>query len=319
MTPTRTPTAKIIWPSTPLAGCLFCTIVRDTRATSLGVQQRFNFFPASPLCCVTVIAEGAMNWIAAEADMAAPWSAPPLPDFAFSGAQLGPLVSWSTGEIHAVTVCFYPDAFSAMTGLDLSPFVGRIESARDVLPAQILAPCAAFDAQLRRDGLEAALATLEVALREIWSNARPRGAGPVRWLDDWTRRLIVRAAMSGTGRSTRQVARRIRSWAGVSERDLRGLGQSEQLYAKIHEGLDKGGLDWAELAADSGFADQAHMIRRMRQHTGFTPEQLRRLAPSEEALWGYRLLGEYFAKPGYEHGPVEDRADDRRSETSANS
>jgi len=39
------------------------------------------------------------------------------------------------------------------------------------------------------------------------------------------------------------------------------------------------------------------MIRRMRKHTGFTPEQLRQGAPSDEALWGYRLLGEYFSKP----------------------
>jgi hypothetical protein len=39
------------------------------------------------------------------------------------------------------------------------------------------------------------------------------------------------------------------------------------------------------------------MIRQMRRHTGFTPEQLRRSAGNDEAFWGYRLLGQYFTKP----------------------
>jgi type VI protein secretion system component VasA len=38
------------------------------------------------------------------------------------------------------------------------------------------------------------------------------------------------------------------------------------------------------------------MIRRMRQYTGFTPEQLRQRARDDEAFWGYRLLREYFTK-----------------------
>jgi hypothetical protein len=40
------------------------------------------------------------------------------------------------------------------------------------------------------------------------------------------------------------------------------------------------------------------MIRQMRRHTtGFTPEQLRQSAASDEAFWGYRLLGQYFEMP----------------------
>jgi hypothetical protein len=35
----------------------------------------------------------------------------------------------------------------------------------------------------------------------------------------------------------------------------------------------------------------------MRRHTGFTPEQLRKSAGSDEAFWGYRLLEQYFVKP----------------------
>jgi AraC-like DNA-binding protein len=119
----------------------------------------------------------------------------------------------------------------------------------------------------------------------------------MRWIKDWSGSLVLRAALTDLGRSTRQVARRVKSWTGVSQRDLQGLGHTEQLYAKLHEAIQNGDVDWAGLAAASGFADQAHMIRQMRRHTGFTPEQLRQSAREDEAFWGYRLLGQYFTKP----------------------
>nr|WP_246574120.1 AraC family transcriptional regulator [Chelatococcus asaccharovorans] len=103
--------------------------------------------------------------------------------------------------------------------------------------------------------------------------------------------------MTDLGRSTRQIARRIKSWTGVSRRDIQGLGHTEQLYAKLHEALEKDDVDWAQLAATTGFADQAHMIRQMRRHTGLTPEQLRRRAREHEAFWAYRLLEQYFTMP----------------------
>jgi AraC-like DNA-binding protein len=108
---------------------------------------------------------------------------------------------------------------------------------------------------------------------------------------------VLRAALTGSGHSTRQIARRVKSWTGVSERDLHGLGHTEQLYAELHDAILSGNVDWAGLAATSGFADQAHMIRQMRRHTGFTPEQLRQSARNNEAFWGYRLLGQYFTTP----------------------
>ena len=131
----------------------------------------------------------------------------------------------------------------------------------------------------------------------MWAAARPAGTRPMRWIKDWSRSLALRAALTDIGRSTRQTARRVKSWTGVSQRDLRGLGRTEQLYAKLHEAIQEGDVDWAGLAAASGFADQAHMIRQMRRHTGLTPEQLRQSARNDEAFWGYRLLGQYFTKP----------------------
>jgi len=249
------------------------------------------------------MATGDLHLITHDEQMEQPWLAAKLPRLTFSGAQLGPLVSWNPGDVHAMTIAFYPDAFSAMTGLELSEFTGRMVPAEKVLPLSILDPCLDFFARAgagneNEDGdVEQSFALLEDDIEVLWTSERAEGFGPTRWLRDWTRSLMAKAALSAPGRSARQIARRVRASTGVTERDLRGLSQSEELYANINKALEKGDLNWARLAATSGFSDQAHMIRRMRRHTGFTPEQLRRGAASDEAFWGYRLLGEYFSKP----------------------
>src|SRR3954452_20853544 len=167
----------------------------------------------------------------------------------------------------------------------------------EVLPQPLLEPCRDFFDAVRREGFEKGLSVLEDRIAIIWAGARPAGTRPMRWIKDWSGSLVARAALTDVGRSARQIARRVKSWTGVSQRDLQGRGHTEQLYARVHEAIQKGDVDWAGLAAASGFADQPHMIRQMRRHTGFTPEQLRRSARNDEAFWAYRLLGQYFLKP----------------------
>jgi AraC-like DNA-binding protein len=169
--------------------------------------------------------------------------------------------------------------------------------AEQVLPQPILEACRSLFDDVGREGAEKGCAVLEDKIEVMWTAARPAGPRPTRQIKDWSRSLARRAALTDLGRSTRQIARRVKSWTGVSQRDLQGLGHTEQLYAKLHEAIGADDVDWAGLAAASGFADQAHMIRQLRRHTGFTPEQLRQSARHDEAFWGYRLLGEYFARP----------------------
>jgi AraC-like DNA-binding protein len=296
-TATSTTTSEILWPRPASAGCVFCTIVRDTRGCALDQAQRFNFFPASPLCCVTFVLAGEFRVVDRPEAMERPWTGPKLPGMAFSGAQLGPLITWNPGETHAVVITFYPDAFSAMTGLDLSSFTGRIVPAEEALPPSVLEPCRGFFAAVPCEGIERSLAILEHRIETLWADMRPAEAKSAKWIEEWRKSVVQRAAQTGSGRSTRQIARRVKAWTGINERDLQGLGHTEQLYAKLHAALEEGDVDWAGLAAASGFADQAHMIRQMRRHTGFTPEQLRQSAASDEAFWGYRLLGQYFEMP----------------------
>lgn len=293
---TSTTTSQIVWPSPEVAGCIFCVIVRDTRGIALDNVQKFNFFPASPFCCVTWQLAGDCHLIDQSEQMERPWTGAKVPGLAFSGAQLGPLVSWNPGETFAIAVVFYPDAFSAMTGLDLSPFAGRMVPAEEVLPQPMLELCRKFLEVVRLEGFGRGVSDLEDGIRIMWTETHPAGTRPMRWLKDWSRSLVLRAALSDLGRSTRQIARRVKSWTGVSRRDLQSLGHMEQLYAQLHDAIEDGDIDWAGLAATSGFADQAHMIRQMRRHTGFTPEKLRLSVENDEAFWCYRLLRQYFVK-----------------------
>jgi AraC-like DNA-binding protein len=290
-------TSEIIWSRPASAGCVFCTIIRDTRGCALDQAQRFNFFPASPLCCVTFVLTGEFHVIDPPDGMERPWTGAKMPGLAFSGPQLRPLITWNPGETHAIVITFYPDAFSAMTGLDLSPFAGRTVPAAEALPHTILQACRDFFDAVPREGIDQSFAVIQDRIETLWADVRPVEVRSTKWIEDWRKGVVQRAAQTGSGRSTRQIARRVKSWTGVNERDLQGLGHTEQLYAKLHAALEAGDVDWAGLAAAAGFADQAHMIRQMRRHTGFTPEQLRQSAASEEAFWGYRLLGQYFDPP----------------------
>jgi AraC-like DNA-binding protein len=289
--------SEIAWPRPGIAGCVFCRIVRDTRGVRLDQAQRFNFFPASPVCSVAWLFAGECHLIEGPYQMTRPWTGARLPKLAFFGPQLGPIASWNPAETYAMTIAFYPDALTAMAGLDLSTFAGRMVAAEEVLPQPLLQPCRDLFDAIERDGAERAFSGLEGTIETLWTGTCPEGTTPMRSIEDWSANLVRRAARTDLGRSTRQIARRVKSWTGANQRDLQGLGHTEQLYARWHEATENGDVDWAGLAAASGFADQAHMIRQMRRHTGFTPEQLRQSARDDEAFWGYRLLGQYFAQP----------------------
>jgi AraC-like DNA-binding protein len=140
-----------------------------------------------------------------------------------------------------------------------------------------------------RKGVERSFSVLQDKIETMWAGVRPAGTRS-RSIAAWSRSLMHRATATGSGRSTRQIARRVKSSTGVGERDLRGFSQFQQLVFNLKNAQRKGDIDWAALAAASGFADQAHMIKRMKQLTGFTPKQLVEKIRRDEALWVYRLV-----------------------------
>jgi hypothetical protein len=272
---TATTISRIVWPRPTIAGCVFCVIVRDTRGVALDQTQRFNFFPASPLCSVMWVFAGDWHLIDQPEQMECPCTGAKFPGLAYFGPQLGPLVSWNPGETYAITIAFYPDAFSAMTGIDLSQIKQRMTSAEEVLPPPMLELCRDFFDVVRREGAEKGLSVLEDKIESLWAGTRP-GTRPMIWVTDWSRSLALKATRTGLGRSTRQVARRVKSWTGVSQRDLQGLGHTEQLYARLHEAIQKGDVDWAELAVCRPGAHDPTNAAAHRLHAGAITQERRK-------------------------------------------
>jgi AraC-like DNA-binding protein len=281
--------SQVVLPRPALAGCIVGMLVRDTRGCALDQAQRFNFYPAAAIPAVGWRFAGDTHVIDQPGQMERPWTGARAPNFAFAGARLGPTITWNPGEVYGVNISFYPDALSAMTRLDLSSFSGRIVPGEEALPQPMLEIFCNFFDSVRDEGPEKSFSVLQDKIEIMWTGMRPAATGPPRSTADYITGLVHRAMATGFGRSARQIARRVKSWTGVSERDLQGFAHIEQLSLKWIEAARKGDVDWAGLAAESGFADQAHMIRRWQKHTGFTPKQAQEGARYDEAFWYYRL------------------------------
>ncbi len=285
------PEALVFWPRPVLAGCIFGAFVRDTRDYPLGPAQRFNHFAATPYCGVTWYLEGQatiVDWPSGSDD---PTSQPAMAPIVFSGPQRQPTTSWNPGPIHAMIVVFYPDAMAALTGMDVSQTRDQIVPVDTVFDGSLLTLCSDI---MRPGSDDERFQRIQDRLEPLWQRARPPGHAVSHMLQDWSRALALRAATSGTGRSVRQIERRIRSWTGQSRRDLLNNARTERLFALsvAARGNDKTSL--AQLATDAGYADQSHMTRHIRRETGFPPEQLKYLIETDEAFWCYRLVAERF-------------------------
>jgi AraC-like DNA-binding protein len=278
------PHGYILLPRTSLSSLLFAAIVRDTRgAAQLTADERFNCFPASPLCAVTWVREGSIHLV----DDAGTIDPLPLPKIFATGPCSRPLVSWSASPVYAMSVGIYPDAWGTLTGVDATGLSDRSSGLDRVLAGDLLEM---FNAVGEIDDFRAAFELIQVRLGTLWREARPKHLAPWLRLEDWTRALAARAAISGTGNSARQIQRRIRSWTGHSLRELRLHARIEGLFARSRSaGQD---VNLAEIAADAGYADQSHMGREVRRITGASPARINALIRTDKRYWFYRLLGE---------------------------
>ena len=276
--------AQLWLPRFSLSHCVRAVIARST--VGLGrdwpAEWHHNHFPASPLC--------ALSWFFHGHSELLPLDGPPerLPPVYLSGPFTRPTRSRNTPEGHGMMLMLLPDALQALTGIDPSALVNRCVPAEDWLDADWLAMARAV-----REAPDdpSRLALIEAFLEPRWQAARPPGSVP-GWthLQDWSQGLALRAAASGMGRSLRAAERRIKGWAGLPMRELRGLGRAEQAFFRVLA-AGEGPVDWAGVAADTGYADQSHLCRETRRVTGFAPAELRRRIAEDEAFWIYRVWG----------------------------
>lgn len=217
-----------------------------------------------------------------------PKLAPQMPPMLFSGAQNHPTSSWNEGDIQGLIIAFYPDALSALLGLPMEQFHDKS------------VPLSALPDSAVRDVIERAFQTgdakrayemVQEGVAPIWQDVRPSQSPFGRMISDWSRSLMLNAALSPSGRSLRQIQRRVKAATGVPLKRLQTYSKAEEAFALA---LRNGSDDLAGIAADAGYSDQSHMGRQVRVQTGFTPTQLIRGFESDEAFWSYPLMGERY-------------------------
>jgi AraC-like DNA-binding protein len=283
MSPLRSTTARLIAPRVSLASCVRACIVRSTLGVSLAPHERFNYFPATPTCSITWFVQGSAERM--------PGSQPLPGPIVFRGPHTGPTVSYNPGPVQVLMVLVMPDALRAMTGIDASQHVNRLSPAQDVFDAAWLSMLRSV---LEAPDDAARVQLIEDFLDPRWQAARSGAWGNARSYPDWTRSLATRAAMSGLGRGMRQVERRIRAWSGLPLRTLRGLTRAERSLVGASGAHACGRLNWAELAADAGYADQSHLCRESRRLSGLSPGELMQHMRGDEGFWVYRVC---FSEP----------------------
>lgn len=271
-----------------LGGCVRAYMSRDTLGLGLAGADLLNHFPASPACSISWVVQGEADWVAwadeHEADPDGCERRPLGMRVMLTGPQTRPTVYHSPGDGLCFMVVAMPDALHELTGVDMSACVDR------VLPFD-----AVFEADWRAmsqcmlsatDDLQR-VSIFESFVLPRWRQLRRAQPGRGHYLD-WVQGLAVRAALSGFGRSVRQVERRIKAWAGQSQRHLRSLARAEQSFLRTREAVLSGRLSWAETATAAGYADQAHLCRDTRRVCGVTPGELHQRIFSRESYWPYR-------------------------------
>lgn len=285
------PSGQLWLPRASLVACVRSMVTRSTLGHVLDDAQRINRFPATPLCSLSWWFEGSSEILEADAGDDMPGlhslrrAAPGR--WVLSGPQTRPLSTWCPGPVHGMMVMLMPDALHLLTGLEPAELTDRLVDAAAWLPPDWLAMCERVQ-QLPDDAQR--VACVEAFLEERWRQHRPKRVAALRRHADWAVYLTQRAATSAMGRSLRQLERRIKRWAGLPLRELRGFGRAEQAFFEAVEAeVAQSEVRWAEVAAAAGFADQPHLCRVTRRITGYAPQALYQGMQRDEAFWIYRV------------------------------
>lgn len=278
-----------LYPAPPaLQGVLAALVSRDTSRLALSSAQRLSHFPASPLITVSWY-HGLEAGLVTDGDQGPQWR-PFGARVVMAGSQSRPLVSWAPTTGRGYIACFPADVAQALFGVDLAALHDRFVPARNVLDAG-WTPL--FDALLNASDDAATMAALEQHLLPRWRavNSETSPLASVRQLGrHWVERLALKAHGWQRDVSPRHVERRIKSYSGRSLREWQALVRTESLFFAARDRYEAGAaFDWAGLAQQEGFSDQAHMSRVARQITGFPPGEFAQRFIGDESFWMYRL------------------------------
>ncbi|CAB3644923.1 hypothetical protein LMG26840_02367 [Achromobacter dolens] len=271
-----------------LQGAVAAILWRDTRGAGLSDAQRLTHLPASPLVSLTWFQDVKAGRIA-QTESGPRWRPLESP-IVLSGSHSTPTASWAPDGGRTAMICLDAGAAQALFQIDLSVIQDAIVDARDLLDSSWHAP---LESILAADSEAAALAAIRRHIAPRWRSSGHsgsvlpslRGAGR-----QWVTRLSWLAYEWRRSHSPRHVERRIKAYSGRSLREWQSLVKTEGLFFNARAKFEAdGSLDWAAIAHDEGFADQAHLSRAVKRITGFSPCEFARRFAEDESFWVYRL------------------------------
>jgi AraC-like DNA-binding protein len=177
-----------------------------------------------------------------------------------------PIVNEPTGETHAIGIVCTPIGCDPALGIAPTRVRGRVVPLGEHWPS-------ATGLRERLLRMDDPTGMLDVVESHLVASAGPmtprleRMARAVALLEADPTTAVARIAAT-VGVSHGYLDREFRRSVGMGPRALARLLRVRRLL----EGLDvRGDIDWAGEAAALGWADQAHLIRDFRRHTGVTP------------------------------------------------
>ena len=237
-------------------------------------QPRLNRFPAMVYCSLNFFTEGAAALPGDDGELRA------MSDLIVSGPRTRPIASLTLAPLRTVGIVLYPDAFALLTGLSPAALQDRNDPADGLLDGtwtdwpQALRACADDAAQA---------AWIEARLGERWHAVRGRWDAE---LGASLRSIAASAPELGVG--ARQTQRQYRARVGLSPAQARRL---QRMNAAVYALRDPraAARSLADLAAELGYADQAHMARELRELAFLPPSRLEAHIETDPEYWPYRL------------------------------
>ncbi len=168
------------------------------------------------------------------------------------------------GRVHSFGIRFRPGGSEALLRLPAGETTDQIQPLNDISPRL---------ATTLRERLEQApdpIAAVESLLAAHFSRVREQPVVDCA-LDEIVRsagRLPVRELARSAGVSTRHLERVFNARVGIGPKSFARIVRFQRV-------LRSPSGDWAGLAADCGYTDQAHLIRDFREFTGQTPAEWR--------------------------------------------
>nr|WP_171962745.1 helix-turn-helix domain-containing protein [Bordetella trematum] len=282
------PRGRLLLPPASLQGAVAAIILRDTRGLVLSDAQRLTHLPASALVSLSWFEGADAGQIISNAQRVE-WQRYGA-GLILSGSHARPTVSWAQGSGRAGMICFHAQAAQTLFQLDLAAIQDASVDARAAL-GDSWRDC--LDALAAAQTDEALRLAMERHVLPRWQRVADHGR-PAQSLRaagrEWVDRLAWLARDWRRAHSPRHVERRIKAYSGRSLREWQSLVRTEALFFAAREQFAaRGTLDWAAMAHDEGFADQAHLSRAVKRITGFAPAEFARRFAQDESFWLYRL------------------------------